>query len=97
MLIPDYYDQWADRMQDYLNGIDEELWKCITDDVIPPLSVESIGTWSSTPSVTEQSEMLKKNEKKCMRELRGALPPMVYNHVCTCTSSKEIWNTLKEK
>lgn len=26
MLLPEYYDQWADRMDDYLNGIDEHLW-----------------------------------------------------------------------
>ena len=25
MLIPDYYEQWTDRMEDYLNGMDEDL------------------------------------------------------------------------
>ena len=33
MLNPRYYDQWADRMEDHLNGIDEDLWKCITDGI----------------------------------------------------------------
>lgn len=25
MLLPEYYDQWADHMEDFLNGIDEDL------------------------------------------------------------------------
>ena len=32
-----------------------------------------------------------------MRELRGALPPMVHNCVCGCKTTKEIWDTLKKK
>ncbi|XP_052627397.1 uncharacterized protein LOC128133931 [Lactuca sativa] len=32
-----------------------------------------------------------------MRELRGALPIVVYNYICSCKTTKEIWNTLKEK
>ena len=32
-----------------------------------------------------------------MRELRYALPPVVYNYVRICKSMKEIQNTLKEK
>lgn len=26
MLLPEYYDQWVDRMEDYLNEINEDLW-----------------------------------------------------------------------
>ena len=32
-----------------------------------------------------------------MRELRGALPPVVYNYVRSCTIAKEVWNNLKDK
>ena len=32
-----------------------------------------------------------------MRELRGALAPVVYNYVRSCTTAKEIWNNLKDK
>nr|KAJ0225283.1 hypothetical protein LSAT_V11C100031530 [Lactuca sativa] len=97
MLIFEFYDEWADRMEAYLNGIDEELWNCILGDVRPPAAVQSIGTSSTNQNVNEQSERLLKNEKKCMRELRGALPPVVYNYVRSCKTAKEIWNTLKEK
>ena len=97
MLIPEYYDQWADRMQDYLNGLDEDLWNCISGEINPPATVQSIGASSSSSEVENQSNRLKQLEKKCMRELRGALPPVVYNYVRTCTTAKEIWNNLKDK
>lgn len=29
MLILEYYDKWVYRMEDYLNGIDEEIWRSI--------------------------------------------------------------------
>jgi len=97
MLIPEYYDQWADRMQDYLNGLDEELWKCISGEINQPAQVQPIGMSSSSSEVDNQTDRLKRLEKKCMRELRGALPPVVYNYVRTCTTAKEIWNNLKDK
>ena len=70
MLIPEYYDQWADRMQDYLNGLDEELWKCITGDLNPPTNVQPIGSSSGNSEVENQSDRLKNLEKRCVRELR---------------------------
>lgn len=29
MLLSDYYDKWNNRKEDYLNGIDEDLWRSI--------------------------------------------------------------------
>ncbi|XP_052622549.1 uncharacterized protein LOC128127868 [Lactuca sativa] len=97
MLIPEYYDQWADRMEDYLNGIDEELWNCIDGTVQAPANVQPIGASNTTAEVLERQNRMKKNEKRCMRELRGALPPVVYNYIRSCKTAKEIWITLKEK
>ena len=37
------------------------------------------------------------NDKKALRELRGDLPPVVYNYVCGCKTAKEFWDNLKEK
>lgn len=39
----------------------------------------------------------KANDKRCIRELCGALPPVVYNYIRGYNTSQEIWNTLKEK
>lgn len=37
------------------------------------------------------------NNKRCIHELRGALPPVVYNYICGCKTAQDIWKTLKEK
>ena len=64
-------------MQDYLNGLDEEVWSCITGKSTPPPNVQAIGSSSETSSVTDQTDRLHNLEKWCMRELCGALPPVV--------------------
>lgn len=66
MLILEFYAQWADRMEDYLNEIDEEFWKFITSDVRPPPAVQNIGISSNNQNFKEQADKLQKNEKKCM-------------------------------
>ncbi|XP_023735438.1 uncharacterized protein LOC111883340 [Lactuca sativa] len=97
MLIPEYYDQWADKMEYYLNGIDEELWNYINGPVVHPTNVQTLGASGTSDQVTNQGDHMKKNEKRCMRELRGALPHVVYNYICGCKTAKEVWITLKEK
>ena len=82
-------------MQNYLNGLDEELWSCISGNVNPPANVQLIGSSSASSGVENQIDRLRKFEKRCMRELRGALPPVMYNYVRSCTTAKEIWNNLK--
>lgn len=58
MLIIDFYDQWVDHKDDYLNGIDEDLWKCIIGDVRPPIVVQSVGIDTNNPDVVEHAEKL---------------------------------------
>lgn len=51
----------------------------------------------SSIDVNTQTNKMKANDKSCMRELRGALPAVVYNYLHCCRSAKEIWETLKDK
>lgn len=48
MLIPKYYEQWADIIEDYINEIDEDLWRCIKRVNFHPDMLEDIGTIGST-------------------------------------------------
>ena len=43
MLILGYYDQWTDRMEDYLIGIDEDLWRCIKSGNFHPSMLTKVG------------------------------------------------------
>ena len=57
---------------------------------------EDVGIVGSTTNFALQKGRREANDKKCIRELRGALPPIVYNYVRSCKTTKEIWDTLKE-
>lgn len=97
MLISEYYEQWADRKEDYLNGIDEDLQQCITSGNYHPERLDQVGNAGSSIGMATQKDKHDSNDKKCLLELRGALPPVVYNYVRGCKTAKEIWDTLKEK
>ena len=51
MLIPKYYKQWADRMEDYLNWIDKDLWRCIISGNYRPGRLGQVGTAGSTATI----------------------------------------------
>lgn len=81
MLIPEYYEQLVDQMENYLNGIDEDLWRWITSGNYHPRRLEQVGTGGSSVDVAMQIEKQKANDKKCLLELHGAFPRVVYNYV----------------
>ena len=45
---------------------------------------------SLTSGMAPQKDKCEANDNKCLHELRGALPPVVYNFVCGCKTAKEI-------
>lgn len=77
-------------MEDYLNEIDEDLWRCVKSDHFRPSMLAEIGNAGSITDVTAQADKKKPNDKRCMCELGGALPPVVYYYVRGCTTGKEI-------
>ena len=81
MLIPECYEQWADRMHDYLNHIDEDMMKLINKGLFLPEMLLAIGTDPTFEDIRTQGNKMKENDKSCLRDLRGALPPVVYNYV----------------
>ena len=44
MLLPEYYDQWADRMEDNLTGIDKDLCRSIDKGPYRVDVVQAVGT-----------------------------------------------------
>lgn len=81
MLIPECYEQWADRMHDYLNDIDEDMMKSINKGMFLPEMLLAMGTDPTFEDIRTQGNQMKENDKSCLRELRGALPPVVYKYV----------------
>ena len=54
-------------MEDYLNGIDKDLWHSITSGNQRPGTLEQIGTTGSFVDVALQADKQKANAKKCLR------------------------------
>lgn len=81
IFIPEYNDQWADHMEQYLNEIDEYLWRSIETGPYRVDLVQAVGK----ARAAEEGEP------------RQALPHVVYKYVRVCKISKEIQGTLKEK
>lgn len=84
-------------MDDYLKGIDEDLWKSIDKGPYHDDLVQAIGNVGAAENMVAHGNKRKANDKKCLCELKGALPPIVYNYVSGCKTTKEIWDALKEK
>lgn len=97
MLLLEYYDQQVDLMEEYLNGIDEDLCRSIEEGPYHVGAVEVVGSTTSNESLTVGRFRSEANDKICIRELRGALPPIVFNYVHGCKTAQEIWNSLKDK
>ena len=62
-----------------------------------PRRLEQTITSGSSADVSLQAKKQKEKDTKCLRELRGALPSVVYNYFCGCETIKEIWDTLIDK
>lgn len=57
----------------------------------------TLGTATTNEDMITYGNKMKAKDKKCLCELPGALPPLVYNYVRGCSKAKQIWDTLKEK
>lgn len=84
-------------MQDYFHGIDEDLWRSIESGPYRETWVQAVGNARAVEDMIAQVNKKKANDKKCLHELRGDLPRVVYNYVHRCKDAKEIWDTLKGK
>ena len=51
-------------MEDYLNGLDEELWTYISGNLNPPSNFQLLGASSVSSGVENQTDRMKKLEKR---------------------------------
>lgn len=84
-------------MEDYLNGINENIWKSIKEANFRQYLVQNVGNVGAVAQMVVQASTRKTCDKKALRELRGALPPVVHNYVHGCKIAKEIQDTFIEK
>ncbi|KAH0688872.1 hypothetical protein KY289_016230 [Solanum tuberosum] len=92
-----YYSWWKTKMEDFIQAEDYELWVRIIDGPLTPTVKDSEG--NNVPKPKEQYgeadyKMLGKNAlAKCI--LVCGLGPDECNRISSCTSAKQIWDTLQ--
>lgn len=81
MLLPEYYNQWFDPIEDYLNGIDKHLCHSIQEGSCHGLLIQAVGSVGVAEDIIAQRNKKKVNDQHCLRELHEAFPPRVYNYI----------------
>ncbi|CAI9297700.1 unnamed protein product [Lactuca saligna] len=81
MLLLEYYNQWADHMEDNLNGIDVDIWRSIEKGPYHADLIQVVGNACIAEDMIAQGNNKKANDERCLCELPGALPLVVYNYV----------------
>ncbi|KAI3496719.1 hypothetical protein L1887_39092 [Cichorium endivia] len=81
MLIPEHYDQWADRIEDHLSGIDEDLLRSLKEGPFTANVQTRFAAKSGEPTTppVETEATIAANKRKIENDKR----------------SKEIWDKLK--
>lgn len=68
-------------MEDYLNSIDEDLWRSFEKGSFRLDLVQAVGTVAASEYRISQWNKMKENDIICLHELIGTLPPVVYNYI----------------
>lgn len=76
-------------------GWKTDLIRCINNGEFSQVMLVNIGIAATNEDIVNQGTKMNANDKKYLRELRGALPPVVFNYIRSCKTTKDIWDTLK--
>ncbi|XP_070004965.1 uncharacterized protein [Nicotiana sylvestris] len=92
-----YYSWWKNRMKDHIIGEDYELWDIVTDGPLATTMKNEEGVVVPKTRADCTVEDLKKWEKnaKAKKWLVCGLGPNEYSRIQSCTTTKEIWDTLQ--
>ncbi|XP_070049193.1 uncharacterized protein [Nicotiana tomentosiformis] len=92
-----YYSWWKTRMRDHIIGEDYELCDIITDGPLATMKINAEGEEVPKTRADYTADDLRKWEKnaKANKWLVCVLGPDEYNRIQSCTTAKEIWDTLQ--
>ncbi|XP_058763525.1 uncharacterized protein LOC131636971 [Vicia villosa] len=93
----EYFDFWKIQMKAHLEAKGEEVWEAVIQGPHVPITVVN-GVGSEKPKASWDDNDRKRvlADKKAISLLHGALSMDEFFRISTCTTSKEIWDTLVE-
>src|SRR5437016_6252111 len=80
------FQYWKVRMACFLEAAGTDVWRVTMEDYTPPVNPHA-------PTVEE--ELLVKANAKAKNLLYGAMTKEVFNRICSCTTSHDIWTALE--
>src|SRR6266542_5698271 len=80
------YQYWKVRMACFLEAAGTNVWQVIVEGYTPPAIPQA---------PTAEEEPLVKANAKAKNLLYGAIPKEVFNKVCSCVTSHDIWTALE--
>ena len=102
ILMPEEYHQWANRMEDYLYGLDPDVWRSIeigpcvpTTDSNSSLQSRLIASENVPGALTSDEKKMISNDMRCKRELKLAIPTNIFALIQNCKTAQDIWLRLK--
>src|SRR3954471_14551680 len=93
----EYFDFWKIQMKAHLEAQGEEVWEAVQQGPhVPTTVVNGVGSEKPKASWDDNDRKRVLADKKAISLLHGALSMDEFFRVSTCTTSKEIWDTLVE-
>ncbi|XP_050908720.1 uncharacterized protein LOC127122424 [Lathyrus oleraceus] len=92
-----YFDFWKIRMKAHLEAQGSDIWEAVQNGSFVPTTVVN-GASSTKPQGSWDDDDKKRvlYDKKAINILQSALEMDEFSRVSTCTTTKEIWDTLVE-
>src|SRR3954470_19336605 len=92
----EYFDFWKIRMKVHLEA-QEEVWEAVQNGpFVPTTIVDGVESTKLKVSWNDDDRRKVLADKKAISLLHGALSMDEFFRISTCTTSKEIWDTLVE-
>ncbi|KAL3340303.1 hypothetical protein AABB24_028772 [Solanum stoloniferum] len=86
-----YYGWWKNRMMNFIIAKNYDLWNVVMDGPIIPTKLGPKGRLELTP----ENKIALQNNAKAKNILICGLGPDEYNRISSCSTAKEIWDTLQ--
>ena len=91
-----YYTYWKQKMKDFLEASDIDLWDLVENGYNPPSRIENGITISKLRSSwTDEEKMRHLLASKAKWIISNSLGPNEYERVSNCSTAKEMWDALE--
>ena len=92
-----HYGWWKNRMENYIQVEDYELWMLIKSGPLIPIKVKEDGTTipKRPEEVTAEDYKVMEKNAKAKKLLYFGLGPDGYTRISKCESAKDVWETIQ--